>query len=153
MPIEGCDHRDRHFHGTRAAYTTHECRCDDCRDAQNTYQQMKRTGRIPVADADPALDHFDHRIELPQWHLDAACRGADHELFFPGKGESVTSHRARAICARCPVQVECLTWAVENKEPGGIWGGTTERDRRKIRSLAKAEALGEVVSAFVKEAS
>lgn len=148
--VEDCRHATRHYHGTRSGYTTHDCRCDACREAQNAYQRMKRKGRLPVADIEPKLDHFDFRTELPAWHLDAACRGMDIELFFPGKSQTGKSNRAKAICRRCPVQAECLEWAVEMNEPGGVWGGMTVRQRR---SLAEAGALGEVVSAFVKEAS
>lgn len=151
-PIEDCTHGTTHYHGTRAGYTTHGCRGDDCREAQNNYQRAQRKDRpAPVGDLPPELDHFDFRTELPDWHLEAACRGMDIRLFFPGKSQRGVSDRAKRVCARCPVQAECLEWAVEMNEPGGVWGGTTERQRRQLRSLAGAGALGEVVSAFVKK--
>lgn len=151
--VESCEHRNTHLHGTRNAYVTCGCRCGDCREATMDYQRAQRKDRpAPTGDIPPELDHFDFRTELPAWHLDAACRGMDVRLFFPGKSQVRLSNRAKRVCARCPVQAECLEWAIENKEPGGVWGGTTERTRRELRSLAGAGALGEVVSAFVKEA-
>lgn len=68
---------------------------------------------------------------LPEWHLQAACRGMDSDLFFPPAGSDARD--ARAVCATCPVQRECLVWAVENNPHFGVWGGTTLMDRRDIR--------------------
>lgn len=66
------------------------------------------------------------------WQLQAACRGIDPELFHPGPGESPAP--AQAVCARCPVRAECGDWALfGGVEHHGIWGGLTERDRRRIR--------------------
>lgn len=70
-------------------------------------------------------------LELPEWHLDAACRGMDTDLFFPYRGESLK--KAKAICTQCPVQEECLTWAIEENEKFGIWGGLNERNRRRVK--------------------
>lgn len=64
----------------------------------------------------------------PYWRDEALCREVDLELFFPRKGE----RPARSICARCPVQPECLDEALDARIRWGIWGGTTERDRRKL---------------------
>ena len=67
------------------------------------------------------------------WMTDAACRGADPRLFFPTqRGDQMLA--GRAICARCPVQVQCLEWALATGEHHGLWGGTTEKDRRLIRA-------------------
>ena len=57
------------------------------------------------------------------------------ELFYPNRGES--SEEAEAVCARCPVKVECLEWAVVNNEKWGVWGGTTQRKRRWLNKLYK----------------
>jgi WhiB family transcriptional regulator, redox-sensing transcriptional regulator len=73
---------------------------------------------------------------LPEWHLDAACRGMDPSLFFPNRGES--TRIAKQTCAKCPVQPECLDWAVSEVEPAGIWGGLGERDRRQVRKRGAA---------------
>lgn len=61
---------------------------------------------------------------------EGSCRGLDPELFFPGRGESTTE--ARAVCQTCPCLDACLEWAIAN-ESFGVWGGTTERERRRIR--------------------
>jgi WhiB family redox-sensing transcriptional regulator len=55
------------------------------------------------------------------WLDDAACRGMDAELFFPGRGEP--SAAAKAVCRPCPVRFDCLSYALNNGEKHGIWGG------------------------------
>lgn len=72
------------------------------------------------------------RNEEP-WVEDALCRQTDPELWFPEKG--YTPHAAKRICLSCPVRVECRDYGLRNREPYGVWGGLTERERRKI--LAK----------------
>ncbi len=67
-----------------------------------------------------------------RWRELAACRGADLEVFFPGRGESAES--ARQVCAACPVRQPCLDYAISNRIAHGIWGGLTERERRALRS-------------------
>ena len=70
-------------------------------------------------------------LEPVRWHKDAACLEADPDLFFPERGGS--SKEARAYCARCPVVHDCLTYALDNREEFGIWGNTSERERRVLR--------------------
>ena len=65
------------------------------------------------------------------WRYRAACRGADLEVFFPGRGEP--AEPARQICAGCPVRQPCLDYALSHAITHGIWGGLTERDRRPLR--------------------
>lgn len=61
----------------------------------------------------------------------AACRAFDGALFFPdADGDIETPLR---ICAGCPVRAECLDYALESRQRYGIWGGTTERERRRLR--------------------
>lgn len=67
----------------------------------------------------------------PAWYADASCAQTDPELFFPGKGGSPKA--AKRICARCPVAAQCLEYALENDEAFGVWGGTTENQRRGMR--------------------
>jgi WhiB family transcriptional regulator, redox-sensing transcriptional regulator len=67
----------------------------------------------------------------PDWHADANCRGLDPEVFFPGQGQD--TQEQKKICRACDVQVECLTFALNNGEKHGIWGGKSERERRAIR--------------------
>ena len=66
------------------------------------------------------------------WRYRAACRGADLDLFFPGRGES--AEPARRVCAGCPVREPCLDYALRHGIVHGIWGGLAERDRRALRS-------------------
>jgi len=64
-----------------------------------------------------------------EWHRHANCVGVDPDLFFPVRGES--TREAKAVCAGCAVRAECLEHAVG--EHFGVWGGTSERERRRIR--------------------
>ena len=74
------------------------------------------------------------------WQREAACRGLglndSQTIFFPSRGESVED--ARAICGRCPVAAACLDFALEH-HCIGVWGGTTERQRRKMRRGPSAD--------------
>lgn len=62
----------------------------------------------------------------------AQCRGEDRSLFFPSLGADTA--KARVICSICPVRSECLNYAVADAEIVGIWGGTSARQRQKLRS-------------------
>lgn len=77
------------------------------------------------------IDELARLIERPEWMHDAACRGMNPELFYPGRGESVA--QARNTCRGCPVRAECLAYAISTGEKTGMWGGMSERDRRRIR--------------------
>jgi WhiB family redox-sensing transcriptional regulator len=85
------------------------------------------------------MEHGDHpdplRVEefRPSWHADAACRGRGTAAFFPGRGQNETCASAKAICAGCPVRAECLDDALAHGEKVGNWGGTSERERRRLR--------------------
>ena len=69
-------------------------------------------------------------IEERPWAAYGACRGADPNLFFPTEEDDAAA--ALRICGGCPVQAECLEWALESRVRYGVWGGTTERDRRRL---------------------
>lgn len=64
------------------------------------------------------------------WREYALCAQADPEAFFPEKGGSVAE--AKRVCARCPVQAACLDYALRNNERFGVWGGTSEPERRRM---------------------
>lgn len=71
-------------------------------------------------------------IERPAWMARAGCRGVDPELFFPERGEP--GSKAKAVCwTLCPVRAECLAYALDNGEKFGVWGGASERERRRMR--------------------
>jgi WhiB family redox-sensing transcriptional regulator len=65
------------------------------------------------------------------WHDRANCKGANADLFFPERGASTRT--AKAICRQCPVRAECLEFALRSGEKFGIWGGLSERERRRVR--------------------
>ncbi|MCO8127862.1 WhiB family transcriptional regulator [Acidimicrobiia bacterium EGI L10123] len=67
-----------------------------------------------------------------------ACRGADPDLFFPDRGESLEP--AKRICSECVVRDECLEHALASGERFGVWGGTSERERRRIRRSRRTAA-------------
>jgi len=64
------------------------------------------------------------------WQEDALCAQTDPEDFHPDKGGS--TRQAKAVCAQCFVQAECLDWAITADERFGVWGGLSERERRAI---------------------
>ena len=73
-------------------------------------------------------------IEQLPWASEAKCLNADPDVFFPEKGGS--TREAKRICGECPVRAECLEYALEEDERFGIWGGMSERERRKLKRLA-----------------
>ena len=90
----------------------------------------------------------------PTWRADARCRKDSAVHFFaPGHLERrEEKHRresaARALCAACPVQVDCLDYALVVQEPHGIWGGLNELERRRLlRRRAEQEAVAEQAGA------
>ena len=68
------------------------------------------------------------------WHDKALCAQTDPEAFFPEKGGS--TREAKKICTGCEVRAECLSYALAHDERFGIWGGLSERERRRIKRLA-----------------
>lgn len=75
---------------------------------------------------------FQELGQAEEWMQDAFCAETDPEAFFPDKGG--TTKPAKTICSGCAVQVECLEYALTHDERFGIWGGLSERERRKISS-------------------
>ncbi len=65
------------------------------------------------------------------WQADALCAQTDPEAFFPEKGGSTRD--AKKVCGACPVKQQCLEYALSNDERFGIWGGMSERERRRLR--------------------
>lgn len=72
------------------------------------------------------------------WQERGRCRELDAELFYPPLDSETAAQResrelaAKAVCAPCPVQAECLAWALSTGERLGVWGGKTERERQMI---------------------
>lgn len=78
--------------------------------------------RVPLDDAE----------ELG-WQERALCAETDPESFFPEKGGSTRD--AKKVCMACEVRIDCLDYALENDERFGIWGGLSERERRRLKKL------------------
>jgi WhiB family redox-sensing transcriptional regulator len=68
------------------------------------------------------------------WQTDALCAQTDPEAFFPEKGGSTRD--AKRICSSCDVRDQCLEYALQNDERFGIWGGLSERERRRLKHRA-----------------
>ena len=77
-----------------------------------------------------------HPAEDRSWQDQANCLGVDPDLFFPERGAS--TREAKEVCRGCVVREQCLEFALTNGEKFGIWGGMSERERRRIR---RARAL------------
>src|SRR6201995_5607221 len=80
------------------------------------------------------------------WQGKANCLGVDPDLFFPERGAS--TKEAKEVCRGCVVKDECLEYALQNGEKFGIWGGMSERERRRIRRQ-RAQARREAAAAVV----
>lgn len=76
------------------------------------------------------MQRFQEVERLP-WQEYSLCAYVDADVFFPEKGGS--SREAKRICAQCSVKGECLEYALDNDERFGIWGGLSERERRRLK--------------------
>lgn len=70
------------------------------------------------------------------WMAESLCAQVDPELFFPDKGAS--TKEAKKVCQKCPVTSECLEYAMSSDDRYGVFGGLSERDRRKLRKEARS---------------
>jgi WhiB family transcriptional regulator, redox-sensing transcriptional regulator len=85
-----------------------------------------------------ALAHADY-----SWRNQSICRDTDPDLFFPvgTTGQALIQiARAKEVCGECPVSAECLAFALETNQDSGIWGGTSEEERRVMRRAQAARA-------------
>lgn len=98
----------------------------------NTAFMRDRAGTLAGITVNPLPSGYDH-----SWRDDAACRGPEHDLdlFFPTRGETDRLRAAKAVCATCPVTEPCLAFALLTGAEG-IWGGTSEKQRRAIKRTA-----------------
>lgn len=86
----------------------------------------------------PVSDHW-------EWQLQGRCRGLDSSMFFHPEGErgprrTIREAAAKAICAACPVLVQCREAALAAREPYGIWGGLSEHEREQILGTGRHAA-------------
>ncbi|EGG46991.1 MULTISPECIES: WhiB family transcriptional regulator [Streptomyces] len=80
---------------------------------------------------------------MDNWRDRAACRTEDPDLFFPvgTTGPALLQiEEAKSICRGCPVREQCLEWALETGQDIGVWGGTTELERRALKRRRRATA-------------
>ena len=80
-----------------------------------------------------------------EWSNRAACLSAEPELFFPIGTGDVSSHEtaaAKTVCRRCEVVAECLDYALDTRQPHGVWGGLDEDERRAVAAEREAVAVG-----------
>ncbi len=75
-----------------------------------------------------------------EWMARGRCRAVAPEVFFPSDGVGVEV--ARRICATCPVKGPCLEYALFHRIEHGVWGGASERERRRIARQRRLEAAG-----------
>jgi WhiB family redox-sensing transcriptional regulator len=104
----------------------------------NVSIETTMVGGIPVGDAGGGsglrlVDMLDGQdaADEQDWQERALCAQTDPEAFFPEKGGS--TREAKRICAGCEVRAECLEYALAQDERFGIWGGLSERERRRLR--------------------
>ncbi|GAB4080362.1 hypothetical protein GCM10028783_13100 [Modestobacter muralis] len=102
-------------------------------------EHQSTTTPAPAADVRGATSVFDAGFGLLDgdeqgWQERALCAETDPEAFFPEKGGS--TREAKKICTGCEVRAECLEYALGNDERFGIWGGLSERERRRLRRRA-----------------
>jgi WhiB family redox-sensing transcriptional regulator len=94
--------------------------------AQSIAEGRPQLSVVPVPmEAEPAIE------EDEQWQERALCAQTDPEAFFPEKGGS--TREAKRICLGCEVRDECLDYALAHDERFGIWGGLSERERRRLK--------------------
>ena len=104
---------------------------------------------MSVARATPRRSSAAVAVSRPTWDEDvdwqtqAACRGADANLFFAPTHQETKEERtareaqAKSVCASCPVREQCLTFALTTRESHGIWGGLNEGERRHLLEREK----------------
>jgi len=96
---------------------------------------VETSAGVPYPAADPfgeAVGVLDQdETEEQDWQERALCAQTDPEAFFPEKGGS--TREAKRICSGCEVRAECLEYALAHDERFGIWGGLSERERRRLR--------------------
>lgn len=87
-------------------------------------------GRRPTLHPDRNPAAFLDELDAPEWMSRGLCAQTDPESFFPDKGGS--TREAKRTCMACEVRTDCLAYALEHQEWFGIWGGLSERERRKL---------------------
>ena len=87
--------------------------------------------------------------DIAEWALQGICAGVDPEIFFPEKGGNTRD--AKRVCTGCPVRRQCLEYALSHNERFGIWGGTSERERRRLQAAVRLAREGYSVRQIVEQ--
>ncbi len=103
---------------------TREVLAEERRDMHTRVEEASDMHELMEMDEEGALG----------WQERALCAQTDPEAFFPEKGGS--TREAKKVCLSCDVRGECLEYALSNDERFGIWGGLSERERRKLKKRA-----------------
>gem|GEM_PF-237865 len=106
---------------------------------------IQRNTTVSILASSLALGSADYT-----WRRSALCRDTDPELFFPigTTGQALLQiSRAKEVCCECPVKFECLDFAMETNQDTGIWGGTSEEERRQMRRDLAARARAARIAA------
>ena len=77
-------------------------------------------------------------LDIKSWSQKALCKDLDTNHFFPKRGEA--TRPIKLVCGACPVVKPCLEYAMKNGEKFGVWGGTSERERRRMRGMRMRQA-------------
>ena len=101
---------------------------------QDDGAEPERSDLLPLVGAFDELTALDDEPEHEEWQDRALCAETDPEAFFPEKGGS--TREAKRICSGCEVRSECLEYALAHDERFGIWGGLSERERRRLKREA-----------------
>ena len=106
-----------------------------------TAQTSRLIGR---AASTPRISNAPHTL-VGDWWTRGECRDEDPDLFFPigntGPAAAQTQ-KAKAVCARCPVRLQCLSWATDTGQDSGVWGGLSEGERRLLKQNSRTRARG-----------
>jgi WhiB family transcriptional regulator, redox-sensing transcriptional regulator len=103
-------------------------------DYVNASERNADRGPVGVGQVFAGLWSAGLEADAQSWQERALCAETDPEAFFPEKGGS--TREAKKICTGCEVKAECLEYALANDERFGIWGGLSERERRRLRRRA-----------------
>jgi len=99
---------------------------------------MTRSGGPGATEVAALAEWIGQHLNRPAWHSAAACRDADSDLFFVGRGRS--GKEAKAICAVCPAVSSCREWALSQRHLSGIWGGMNGPELAAERRRAAAQS-------------
>lgn len=110
-------------HGTVGGYTNHACRCEPCRTAYATYRRDAGTNVTAMPNLALIAD-----VDF----TGAACASHSADLWFPPPNDSSTAAAAIRVCKTCPIEAKCLDYALKAGERYGVWGATTQNQRRRM---------------------